>query len=224
MFTISEAWGKTYPKAKVAVMVMSNIINPAHRPENDKTREDMQNLLRARFSRLFRSDLVKLGPVKAYDAYYKRFNRIYDLHYQLETVVYQERGKAKISPFTEVVFTNDVQNMLITYCHDADEITDPLVLDVAGEGVRYTMDNGKEFEIPKGDMIIRDVQGTISSLFGGAAFHTRVTSDTRRVMLVLYGPPGLSEPTMYHHLFDIHAGLRRYSPAAEINYFRILKR
>ncbi len=87
IFEVTPAWKSAYPDARVGVLVMQNVVNPALHPELERVKQVLVEDLRARFAGQDRAALEALPVMQAYSAYYKRFKKTYHVLLQLESVV-----------------------------------------------------------------------------------------------------------------------------------------
>jgi DNA/RNA-binding domain of Phe-tRNA-synthetase-like protein len=213
MLTISDAWRKAYPDAHVGILAMGKTANLQASAALDDEKRVLEQDLRA----LFRSpdDLKALEPIRAYQAYYKRFKKSYHLLGQLESVVFKGKEIPRIAALVEVMFMEELRNMLLTAGHDLDLIEQPLRLDVARGTETYIRLNGQEQVLKAGDMTIADAKGIISSIIYGPDRRTMIGKETARVLFTVYGVPGVGRQEVLQHLQGIERNVRVATPAAE---------
>jgi len=221
VFTVSEAWKTAYPGAAAGILVMRNVVNPEHHVALDERKDELENLLRSRFSGYDRAALKALPPIQAYNAYLKRYKKTYHVQFQLESVVLKGKGIPRVSALVEAMFMAELKNLLLTAGHDLEAIQTPVRLDVSKGSERYILLNGREQVLKPGDMMMADTQGVISSVLYGPDRRTRITSATRQVFFAVYAPSGIGEQAVYQHLQDIQANVLLVAPDAEVELLKV---
>ncbi len=204
MFVVSDAWKKAWPKASVGAMLLSGVTLSALKKGQTKTKEDGQSELKNRFAHITPEELHGMEPVKAYTAYYKRFGLAFDVRSRLEATFINEKPRAALNPIFEAVLQSSLEFMLPTTCHDRDMVHKPLFLQTAATDQRFTPLQGKEQVLPVGDTLISDSRGVIASALCGSGYHSRIRSDTRRVLVLAFAPPGITKALLCRHLFAVH--------------------
>lgn len=220
MLVVSEAWKAAYPGAAVGNLVMHNVSNPEYHPVLDRSKDELENRLRARFHD--KADLKALEPIQAYGVYFKRYKKTYPVYLQLESVVLKGKSIPRVAALIEAMFMAELKNLLLTAGHDLEALQMPVTLDVSDGGECYTRLNGQERVLKPGDMMMADAQGVISSVLYGPDHRTRITSDTRHVFFAVYAPPGIGERAVYQHLRDIQANVMLVAPEAEVELLKVV--
>ena len=123
-----------------------------------------------------------------------------------------------VSSLVEAMFMAEMKNLLLTAGHDLDTIDLPIKLDIAkGEGdEKFTQITGQEKTLIKNDMFVSDLQGTTSSIIYGPDKRTQIKPDTRRVLRVVYMPPGIGKERTLQHLGDIKKYVELISPKQKV--------
>src|SRR6266508_2615720 len=156
MFEISSAWRSAFPQAHVGVLVMRDVINPAHHPELEKRKSEIEEQLRSQFSGQDRAALSNHPILQAYNSYYRRFKKTYHVQLQLESIARKGKSIPSVSTLVEAMFMAEMKNMLLTAGHDLDVLGLPLTLDVSNGTERYKLLRGDEQVLKAGDMMISD--------------------------------------------------------------------
>lgn len=73
MLRISDDWKRAYPGAHAGILAMRNVTNPSSHAELNRQKEELETDLRTLFKE--RDSLRSLEPIKAYQAYFKRFKK-----------------------------------------------------------------------------------------------------------------------------------------------------
>jgi len=75
--------------------------------------------------------------------------------------------------------------------------------------------NGREQVLKKGDMMMADRMGIITSVIYGLDQRTRITASTQSVLFAVYAPAGIEEGLVRDHLQDIETNVQLIAPHAE---------
>ncbi len=213
MFIVSERWKKTYPDARVSVLILRNVENAREHPELEKYKRAMERALYARFGG--ENDLKALKPIQAYTAYYKRFKKTYPLLQQLKTLVVKQKSLPVVSALVDAMFMAEMKNLLLTAGHDLEKLLLPVTIDISQGTESYTKLNGEPQHLKPDDMIMTDQESVISSVLFGPDQRTRITAHTRNALFVVYAPGGITKEEIYHHLRDIGENVLIFSPFIE---------
>ncbi len=214
MITIADAFRSVYPAARLGMLALSDVANPASHPALEQRKAELEAELRARYGQMDRAGLKELAAIKAYDAYYRRFDKSYHVLLQLESVVLKGKSIPGVAALVEAMFMAELKNMLLTAGHDLDKVVKPLTLGIARGGETFVGIRGKEETLKAGDMMISDGEGVISSVLCGPDARTRISPDTSGVLFTVYAPAGVGEEAVAAHLRDIEDYVRLIAPAA----------
>src|SRR5215212_5986344 len=152
MFEVTSAWQSAFPAARAGVLVMRDVNNPAHHPELEKRKAELEEQLRAQFSWQDRAALSSHPILQAYHTYYRRFKKSYHVQLQLESIAWKGKSIPSVSALVESMFMAEVKNLLLTAGHDLDTLHLPLALDVSKGDEQYTLMRGEEQVLKAGDM------------------------------------------------------------------------
>ena len=221
MFDVTSAWKSAFPDAHVGVLVMRDVNNPAHHPELEKRKAELEEQLRAQFLGQDRAALSSHPILQAYNTYYRRFKKSYHVQLQLESIAWKGKSIPSVSALVESMFMAEMKNMLLTAGHDLNKLRRPLILDVSKGTERYTLMRGDEQTLKPDDMFISDQTGVISSIIYGPDQRTQITADTRNVMFTVYAPAGIEAQAVQHHLEDIHDYILLIAPQANVELLNV---
>jgi len=214
MLQVSKAWKQFFPGAGVGVMLLEQGCNPTFSEPLETEKRLVEAELRAKFAD--RQELVDSPILKSYTDYYKKFAKTYHVQQQLESVIFKGKSIPAVAGLVEAMFMAELKNGLLTAGHDFQTLQLPLTLDVAIQDERYVLMNGKEQAVKPGDMRISDTAGVISSIIHGPDQRTRITTDTQKVVYVVYAPPGIAHKLVLQHLSDIHRYVKLFSPGVQM--------
>lgn len=212
MFEVTPGWKSTFPGAHAGVLVMRNVSNPAHHPELEKRKAELEEGLRAQFAGQDRAAIASHPVLQVYGKYYRRFKKTYHVQLQLESIVLKGKSIPSVASLVECMFMAEVKNMLLTAGHDLDKLGLPLTLDVTQGTECYTVMRGEEQTVKAGDMTISDQAGIISNIIYGPDQRTQISESTRNVVFTVYAPAGIDVQLITQHLEDMRDYARLVSP------------
>lgn len=221
MFNATPAWKSAFPGAHAGVLVMRNVINPAHHPGLEKRKTELEEQLRAQFTGQDRAAIASHPVLQVYEEYYKRFKKTYHVQLQLESIVLKGKTIPTVASLVECMFMAEVKNMLLTAGHDLDSLRLPLTLDVTQGIENYTLMRGGEQIVKAGDMMISDQAGIISNIIYGPDQRTQINPSTRDVIFTTYAPAGIDEQTIFQHLHDMRDYALVVAPEARVELLKV---
>ena len=221
MFSVTEAWKRTYPGAAVGVLALHDVANPRRHPGLEERKEALEQRLRERYAGADRAALKALPVMQAYGAYYKRFKKSYHVRLQLESVVLQGKPIPRVAALVEAMFMAELEDLLLTAGHDLALVHRPVRIDVAAGTERYVRINGQEQELKAGDMYIADAEGVLSTIIYGPDHRTRIQPETREALFTAYAPPGIGEEAVQRHLENIQANVLLVAPEAQVELLAV---
>jgi len=80
----------------------------------------------------------------------------------------------------------------------------------------FTRLNGRPTTATRGDMLMIDGRGVISTVLQGPDDRTAITPETHDVVYAVYAPEGIMSEAVRRHLQDMAANLRLVSPEAQV--------
>ncbi|MCP2014022.1 DNA/RNA-binding domain of Phe-tRNA-synthetase-like protein [Deinococcus sp. HSC-46F16] len=210
----TDAWHDTFPGGHVGVLLMEGIDNTAPSAALDARKRGLEERLRAQFGNLSRQDLLELDMLRAYRAYYKRFDQTYHVQGQLESVVHKGKSLPNVSPLVDASFLAELGTLVLTASHDADRLVWPLRIDATRGGERFEGMNGKVRTLRANDMMMGDEEGVVCTILTGQDRRTPVMAASTRVLYVCYAPLGVGEARVRSQLSAIQDNVRLFAPGA----------
>lgn len=221
MFKVTSAWKSAFPEAHAGVLVMRDVVNPAHHPELEKHKIELEEKIRSQFSGQDRAAMSNHPILQAYNSHYRRFKKTYHVQLQLESIAWKGKSIPSVSALVEAMFMAEMKNMLLTAGHDLDVLHLPLTLDVSNGTESYTLMRGNEQILKAGDMSISDRVGIVSSIVYGPDQRTQITDATRNVVFTVYAPAGINEQIVIQHLQDIREYVLIIAPQAQVELLKV---
>jgi DNA/RNA-binding domain of Phe-tRNA-synthetase-like protein len=221
MCEVTSAWKSAYPEAHVGVLVMRAVSNPAHHAELEHQKVGLEEQLRTQFAGQDRTAIASHPILRAYAEYYRRFKKTYHIQLQLESIVLKGKSIPSVAALVEAMFMAEMQDMLLTAGHNLDTLHLPLTLDVATGNETYTLLRGEQQILKRGDMMISDQDGVISSILYGPDQRTQIASETTHVIFTVYAPPGIGEESVIEHLQHIQENVLVFALQAEVESLHV---
>jgi DNA/RNA-binding domain of Phe-tRNA-synthetase-like protein len=215
----TDAWRAAFPGAAVGALVMSGVRNPKHSAALEAAKRRLEGDLRGAVDGSERDELV-LG---AYVEYYRARGKTYHVKAQRESVAVKGKPIPGRAALVEAMFMAELANLILTAGHDLDALSPPVRVDVTSDQDRYVQLNGAEAVLERGDMMMADGSGIVSSVLRGPDRRTPITPETRNVLFAAYAPAGVGEDLVRAHLEDIQANVRLVAPDAETEELTTLR-
>jgi DNA/RNA-binding domain of Phe-tRNA-synthetase-like protein len=205
----TAAWRSTFPGAVVGALVMRGVRNPEHNPTLEAAKRRLEKDLRAGAG----------GPdadriLRAYVDYYGARGSTYHVKAQRESVALKGKPLPRRAALVEAMFMAELKNLILTAGHDLDAVAPPVSVEVTTDKDRYVQLNGAQAVLRRGDMMMVDGDGILSSVLRGPDQRTPIIAHTRRVMFAAYAPAGVGESAVRGHLEDIRANVLLVAPDA----------
>jgi DNA/RNA-binding domain of Phe-tRNA-synthetase-like protein len=212
---VSTAWRQAFPDAHAGVLLVEQVSNAAAGDALDRHLAELEARLRQRHAGADRAALASLPTMLAYQQHYRAFGQTYHLLGQLESVVLKGRPlKSPGGALVTAMFATEIDNLLLTAAHDADEVVGDLELDCARAGEEFVGIGGHTLALKAGDMLMRDGAGVISAVLAGPDRRTRIQPTTTRALYVTYAPVGVPVLALRQHMDSIMALIRLAQPDA----------
>lgn len=126
----------------------------------------------------------------------------------------QEKGLPGGSPFVKALLLSEMSTGILMGAQDAAAIKGPLVCDLAKEGETF---RGMRSEVlcRKDEIILKDSEGIIASLFQGPDRRTRLNKDTKDIVFFVFSVPGITATDVQEGVESVRSLLK--SACAEIH-------
>lgn len=194
----------------------------ANRPRATAIGPD-QRRVETRLRNRFPGNAIDTDPVAvAYASYFRRFGGRYPVVHQAKTII-AGRPIESASALVEVMFTAELDSLVLTSGHDLRALNGSLRVDVARADEGYTKLSGKEQALRPGDMVVRDAEGIIASVAHGPDLRTRLREDSAAALFGAWCPHGIRAAAVEAHLATLAALLRREWPGATMEPPQILR-
>jgi DNA/RNA-binding domain of Phe-tRNA-synthetase-like protein len=217
----TDAWHKTFAGGHVGILMMGPVDNGRRPTPLDEHKLTIEAETRKKYGSLTRAELQELAVLKAYKAYYRKFNKTYHIQLQLESVAHKGKSLPAVNPLVDACFAAELETHLLTASHDVDKLVAPVTIDASTGNEELQMMDGKPKQIKANDMMMTDDQGVVCTIIYGQDKRTPVTTETKRVVYVTYAPVGVGEAAVVGHHEVLLRNVRLFAPDVEVLYERV---
>lgn len=218
----TEEWRRAHPGAIIGLLELSGLKNTGSFSRLNDRKREIEAGLRERYKDFARQNFWALPVMAEYNRYYKRFNKIYHLLLQLESIVLKGKQLPEVSPTVDANFMAELETLILTAGHDCQKLLGPIVMDVSREGEQMTQMNGMSKTIRSGDMIMRDAEGICCSIIYGQDIRSSISPETSHVLYVAYAPEGVPSEIVESQLRGIEENIRLFSANVTVEQRRLL--
>jgi len=221
LLIITDETRNIYPEAFLGLLVIRNVYNPDQHEELDRYKLELEKGLREKYAGLDKAYLKNMEPIRTYSDYYRKFKKTYHVLLQLESIVFKNKPIPKVASLVETMFMAEMKNFYLTAGHDLNTIGLPIRLDVSKGYEKYIQISGNEKQLMHNDMMVSDSHGITSSIIYGPDKRTQIAPDTRNVLFVVYGLPGIEKSKVFQHLRDIQNYVQVISPKCKVELLKV---
>jgi len=128
--------------------------------------------------------------IQAFESFFTQNGFHSPLADQLRQV--QQKGLRGSSPLVKALLLSEMSTGTLMGAQDAAAVKGPLVCGLAEEGETF---RGMRAEVlcREGEIVLRDSEGIIATLFQGPDRRTRLNKDTKDVVFFIFSVPGVSD-------------------------------
>lgn len=220
--TATDAWKEAHPGGKIGLLEISGVDNSQPTPALDQEKRAIEEHLREKYAGFSRSDFLELPVMAAYHRYYRKFGYTYHVLQQLESVVHKGKSLPKVSPLVDVNFAAELETLILTAGHDVGLLEAPVVIDVAREEDQIIQMNGKQKDVPVGDMLMRDARDVACTILRGQDNRSPISKATAHVLYVAYAPEGITEEQVQAQLDMMEKHVRMFAPECVVEQNSII--
>jgi len=216
MLTVTDGFREAFPGAVVGALAMGDVRNPERSEALEEAKRALEEELRAA------GDLDGSPVLHAYADYYRAFGKTFHVKAQWESVARKGKPIPSRAALVEAMFMAELRSLVLTAGHDLDALAGPLRADVSADGDAYVTLGGTDAVLKRGDMLMADADGIVSSVLRGPDQRTRITRATTRVVFAVYAPAGVPRDTVARHLDDLRANVELIAPGARTEALVVL--
>ena len=208
-------WKDATPGTSAGILVVRNAPNGPVGASVEAFRTETEESLRARCDSMDRAALRELPVYREYAAYYRRFDKSYHVLMQLESIVLKGKHVPKVSNLVTAMFAAELSSGVLTAGHDLDLLDLPLDVSLASPDEEYALlGKGAVQKMKDGDLRVADRRGVIGSILYGPDDRSPIGPETKNVLYLVYGVPGVSRDAIREHLERLWERAALVSPDA----------
>lgn len=208
-------WKDATPGTSTGILVVRNAPNGPVGASVEAFRTETEESLRARCGSMDRAALRELPVYREYAAYYRRFDKSYHVLMQLESIVLKGKHVPKVSNLVTAMFAAELSSGVLTAGHDLDLLDLPLDVSLASPDEAYALlGKGTLQNMKDGDLRVADRRGVIGSVLYGPDDRSPIGPETKNVLYLVYGVPGVSRDAIREHLERLWERVSSLSPNA----------
>ncbi len=220
--TATSAWHEAHSGGIIGLLEISGLDNTVPSSVLEGEKRAVEGLLREKYAGYSRADFLALPVMDAYHRYYRKFGYTYHVLLQLESIVLKGKSLPAVSPLVDANFAAELGTLVLTAGHDVEKLEPPVTMDLAREGDWITQMNGKQKDVPPGDMLMRDGHGVACTILRGQDNRSPISKETSHVLYVSYAPPGVKEEQVGAQLEAIERYLRIISPGCVVEQIKLI--
>jgi hypothetical protein len=187
-----EALQQSHWSAPLGLVTVENVDISALQPVVQEAQEQLQ----------LNRDTV-LRRVKSFDEFFVENGFRSPLGFQLEQT--KRKGIPAGSPLVQALLLAEMSTGLLMGAQDAAAVRGELIYDLARAGETF-QGMRSEVRCRENEIVLRDAEGIIASLFQGPDYRTRLSKNTRNVVFFIFLAPGIA-PSELQEGIDV---LRRF--------------
>ena len=146
-----------------------------------------------------RANLAQIEErVNLYDRFFKEWEYPCPLPSHLKGTV--ERGFPIVNLYIDTHIMAEMDHGILMAIQDLDRFEGEWRLDLASEGETFKGVSGRMILCKEGEIILRDENGIVCSLFQGPDFRTRVEMSSKNIVVYIFTATGIEEEQVTHGL------------------------
>jgi DNA/RNA-binding domain of Phe-tRNA-synthetase-like protein len=186
LLTLTSAYRQRYPDLAFG---MGTIQSCAYFEKSDSFKLNKRELLRKMRRRANLSQLEE--RINLYDQFFKEWGYPCPLPIHFKRTV--EMGFPMVNLFIDAHIIAEMCHGILMAIQDLDRFQGEWKLDLAQEGETFQSVSGKMIPCKEDEIVLRDGEGIVCSLFQGPDFKTRVEPATKNIVVYVFTAPGVQE-------------------------------
>ena len=185
-FHITDAYRQRFPNLAFGIGTIQSCI---HFEKNESFKLYKRELLRKMRRR---ANLAQLEErINLYDQFFKEWGYSCPLPNHLKRTV--EMGFPIVNLYIDTHIIAEMCHGILMAIQDLDRFQGQWKLDLAQEGETFQGVSGKMIRCKEEEIVLRDGEGIVCSLFQGPDFKTRVEPASKNIVVYVFTAPGIQE-------------------------------
>lgn len=168
-----------------------------------------------------KANLVQLEErINRYDQFFKEWGYLCPLPGHFKRTI--EMGFPIINLYIDTHIIAEMCQGILMAIQDLDRFQGEWRLDLAQEGETFQGVSGKMIRCKEDEIVLRDQEGIVCSLFQGPDFKTRVEPASKNIVIYIFTAPGIEEEYVSHGLQLALEMLEKFGNGKE-SWFKIFR-
>lgn len=199
---------KLYPESIFGSLIVKEVSNKKQHEALETRKRELERRIREDSG-----EVKDFEMIHYYNSYFKMWKKTYTypIEYQINTIR-KGRQLPQVSVLVDSMYIAELNNMLLTSGHDLDTIQGDLAFDVARGNEQYLKINGKEQDLKKGDIFLKDDEGILACILFGPARRTSISTKTKNAVYFAWCPQTINEAQVKTHLNEILRNVEKVYP------------
>jgi DNA/RNA-binding domain of Phe-tRNA-synthetase-like protein len=187
--TITEAYRRQFPNLSFGI---GTIQNCTYFEKSESFKLYKRELLRKMRRR---TNLAQIEErINLYDQFFSERGYPCPLPNHLKRTI--EMGFPIVNLYIDTHIIAEMSHGILMAIQDLDRFYGAWRLDLAKEGETYQAVSGKTFFCKEGEIVLRDEEGMVCSLFQGPDSRTKVTEASKNIVVYVFTAPGTEEDSI----------------------------
>lgn len=202
LIEVSKNIHTLYNKAIFGSLIVQNIPNKKKDSSIEQKKRSLEMYLKNEYTYINDDEILN-----KYKEHFKRWNKTYPIEFQIQSII---KGKSlpEVSVLVDSMFHAELKNRLLTSGHDLNQIRGNLKFELTTGNEHYLKIDGKDQQLKKGDILLKDEQDILANILYGPAQHTTITLDTKNAIYFAWCPGEFESNIVKNHLEDILTNLQ----------------
>ena len=153
-----------------------------------------------------------------YFRYFRKFKKSYPVMMQVESFLLKDRPFKEDNYINCIPFLSELKNYVLLGSHDADRIIGDVILFSDTEKTPFIGVGNRDVHSYPNDITAKDDKGIIFSMISGADDRTCLHDDTKHVIYIIFGVPGISDDDIIDVKNQLTSYINVLAPNSKINF------
>ena len=199
---------KVYPESMFGILIVKEVPNKKEHEALEARKRELERRIREDTG-----EVKDFEMIRYYNSYFKTWKKAYTypIEYQINTIR-KGRRLPQVSVLVDSMFIAELNSMILTSGHDLDTIQGDLEFDISRGDEHYWKINGKEQDLKKGDIFLKDEEGILACILFGPARRTSISPKTKNTLYFAWCPQTINEAQVKSHLTEILMNVEKVYP------------
>ncbi|MFX1517159.1 MAG: phenylalanine--tRNA ligase beta subunit-related protein [Promethearchaeota archaeon] len=206
--TLTPDLKKAYPESMFGSLIVREAPNKKEHEALETRKRELEQQIREATG-----EVKDFEMIRYYNSYFRTWKKTYTypIEYQINTIR-KGRQLPQVSVLVDSMFIAELNNMILTSGHDLDGIQGDLAFDISRGNEQYLKINGKEQDLKKGDIFLKDEESILACILFGPARRTSISQKTKNALYFAWCPQRINEAQVKTHLNEILINVKKLYP------------